>query len=179
MIAVESSASVTSGHWKEVTTFVTELVIRLRDIPENNFGFLSFGSSHQLVQMFRKFSNDHEVTNLVAKIPRINGRVNIPNMLWDAYNWLITEKYGGYSKTKVIVLVTRFKVDDTVFSLVKRFYQEEKVLLVNIVMTLKRVELAASDLGVEESERTVFTLSDLTELVQRMKKVGGSGHESC
>ena len=99
-----------------------------------------------------------------------------------AFNRFLTEEHGSFSQHKMLVALTRDRVTDDHFADIRRKYPEERVLFLNVVMKYNQQNLGVTDFGIEESLKSVYSLSELTELVRRIKEETGRllyGDDSC
>ena len=107
---------------------------------------------------------------------------NVADGLEFSFNRFLTEEHGSFSQHKMLVALTRDRVTDDQFADIRRKYPEERVLFLNVVMKYNQQNLGVTDFGIEESLKSVYSLSELTELVRRIKEETGRllyGDDSC
>ena len=189
-IIVESNSKTSEKTWEVTSEFVANLIKKIpKTLSSINTGLVIFNKTGQypivnvshspgqrakkiLIEQFQTISQKYQKTY----------DANSVDGLEFAFNRFLTEEHGSFSQHKMLVALTRDRVTDDHFADIRRKYPEERVLFLNVVMKYNQQNLGVTDFGIEESLKSVYSLSELTELVRRIKDETGRliyGDDSC
>ena len=158
--------------WETTSEFVGTFIKRISAKTANvNTGIVAFNGNQQypLLKMALN-TGGLEIKNLLLRQQSASSSVNIVKSLEFAYNRFLTEEYSSMSNRKVLVAVTESRITDVQFADIIRNYPDERVLFLNVVMKYNRQDVGLSDFGIEESRKSVYSLSELSELVRRINQ---------
>lgn len=168
-IAIQSSSTVPDKLWSNVLSFVGGFINRLRNTPTTKFGIVTFASK-VVGKRFRRYDSPAEVNAVLSGLARTKG-VHFPHALEFMFNSFTTEKYGSLSKVKILLIISEQKIKDDVFAKFQKFYHQGDVRFINVIMSLEKQDVGVADLGMEESEKFIYSLGELAELVKRVKGI--------
>lgn len=168
-IAIQSSSTVPDKLWSSALSFVGGFINRLRNTPTTKFGIVTFASK-VVGKRFRRYDSPAEVNAVLSGLARTKG-VHFPHALEFMFNSFTTEKYGSLSKVKILLIISEQKIKDDVFAKFQKFYHQGDVRFINVIMSLEKQDVGVADLGMEESEKFIYSLGELAELVKRVKGI--------
>ena len=190
-VVVESNSKTSAKLWETTSEFVGTFIKRItKTLSSINTGLVMFNQTGQYPLMRVSQSQSQRAKKVLMEQintsqkqqQNTNDINNVVHGLEFAFNQFLTEEHGSFSQHKMLVALTRDRVTDDHFADIRRKYPEERVLFLNVVMKYKQQNLGVTDFGIEESLKSVYSLSELTELVRRIKEETGRllyGENSC
>ena len=139
---------------------------------------MTFGAE-QLGSQFRSFFTNDEVDAVVSKLARVKNQVNIPKTLEFLFNSYVTEKYNSLFEVKIVIVLSEGKISDDTIGNLRRSFPDEDVKLLNVIVSFDKQDAGVSEIGIEESRKTRYSLSELSEIVERVKCIKPRVNKLC
>ena len=178
-IVVESKMINTSPKmWETTSEFVGTFIKRIsKTISSINTGLVVFNETGHYPLLNVSRNEAERAKGLLLnqykhrqQFHHNSRQVRVEQSLEFAFNRFLTEEHNSFSAHKVIVAVTAERVTDDQYADIRRDYPDERIIFLNVVMKYTRQDVGVTDFGIEESLKSVYSVSELTELVYRIKQ---------
>lgn len=166
-ILIESNINTRAKVWDVAMNFITSLTKRISKRSNIDMGLVSFDQQPTpLLNATHKGTG--KMISALGSIRATNGKVDVVSAMEFVINHYLTEEYGFENKRKIMIVFSNLRVSDDDFAQINRLYDEESVLILNVLMGYQKQDLGIADIGVEESMQSVFSLSELDEITRRI-----------
>jgi len=104
-------------------------------------------------------------------IQRKHQNNNVVRSIEFTVNEFVTEKHSSFSAQKIVVAVTKNPISDDSYGDINRKFPKERMLFLNVMMDYSKKDAGVPDLGIDETTKMVYSLSELTELTNRINEL--------
>ena len=150
-----------------VKEFLHELLSKLSS-GGNRVALSTFDRQVNVKASFQEISSVSAVNTLMSKVERNKAEEPAPyqDIMENIFNHQFTEQKGSLSPNKILVLMTEKAFDFQLLNDLKRWYPEENVTVLNVIMNF---DSDGDDASFWFEEESSFTMANLGRLVSRIE----------